>query len=109
VVVFFTFQQLLLYSNTHNIPSVHHTERRKKVLEAEGDKRQAELQSEGEKIRMKNESEGTLIKVTNEAEARKIQLILEVLHSLSRVALPPHNFQAIPFPSFEWKEMTFSS
>ena len=57
-------------------------------MEAEGDKRQAELQSEGEKIRMKNESEGTLIKVTNEAEARKIQLILEVLHSVSRV---PHH------------------
>ena len=56
----------------------HLTERRKKVLEAEGDKREAELLSEGEKIKMKNESEGTLIKVTNEAEARKIQLILEV-------------------------------
>jgi hypothetical protein len=57
---------------------VHNVERRKKVLEAEGDKRSAELESEGAKIRMKNESEGTLIKVQNEAEARKIQLILEV-------------------------------
>lgn len=75
-----TFHHKLFYFNTHNNPSFHCTERRKKVLEAEGDKRQAELQSEGEKIRMKNESEGTLIKVTNEAEARKIQLILEVLH-----------------------------
>jgi hypothetical protein len=80
-------------------PSFHYSERRKKVLEAEGDKRQAELQSEGEKIRMKNESEGTLIKVTNEAEARKIQLILEVLCSLSEVTLPSHHFHAIPLPS----------
>jgi hypothetical protein len=92
------FYHKLFYFNTHNNPSLHCPERRKKVLEAEGDKRQAELQSEGEKIRMKNESEGTLIKVTNEAEARKIQLILEVLHSLSRVALPPHNFRDISYP-----------
>lgn len=56
----------------------HNIERRKKVLEAEGDKRSAELESEGAKIRMKNESEGTLIKVQNEAQARKVQLILEV-------------------------------
>ena len=52
-------------------------ERRKKVLEAEGDKRSAELLSEGIKIRIINESEGNLIKVKNEAEARKMQMQLE--------------------------------
>ena len=72
-------------------------ERRKKVLEAEGDKRSAELQSEGRllpapwvydapvcacacvgmKIRLQNESEGMLIKVRNEATARKAQYELE--------------------------------
>jgi regulator of protease activity HflC (stomatin/prohibitin superfamily) len=52
--------------------------RRKKVLDAEGDKSAAALESEGVKIRMKNESEGMLIKMTNEAEAMKVQMIVEV-------------------------------
>jgi len=38
-------------------------ERRKKVLEAEGDKTSARLGSEAEKIRMQNISEGEKIKV----------------------------------------------
>lgn len=66
--------------NTLTLPCTYvRTERRAKVLEAEGDKTSAELESQGTKIRMKNESEGMLIKITNEAEARKIQLILEVI------------------------------
>lgn len=74
--LFVRLSEVLLRSSMFSMCSS--TERRAKVLEAEGDKRTAELVSEGEKIRMKNESEGTLIKVSNEAQARKVQLVLEV-------------------------------
>lgn len=52
-------------------------ERRKQVLQAEGNKRQLELESEGRKIQLANESEGELIKIKNEAEAHKQRIILE--------------------------------
>ena len=85
LLILYTQQHTSLLTHTHQTPSLYlvrtyvYTERRAKVLEAEGDKTSAELESQGTKIRMKNESEGMLIKISNEAEARKIQLILEVI------------------------------